>query len=129
MSLKFTVSDFFPSPPDKLYAAWLDSEGHAEMTGAPADCSAHVDGQFQTWGGYIQGRNLELETGRRILQSWRTTQFTEEDEDSVLEVLFEDEDGGTKLTVHHSNLPAHGMEYYEGWKEHYFSPMQEHFSH
>jgi uncharacterized protein YndB with AHSA1/START domain len=72
--------------------------------------------------------NLELEPGRRILQSWRTDEFSPEEADSRLEVLLEPEGDGTQLTLRHTQLPEHGQQYEDGWRENYFEPMSEYYS-
>ena len=127
MSVEFVVSDVIPAAPEKVYTAWLDSEEHAFMTGDTARVSAVVGEAFEAWGGYIQGRNLELEPGKRILQSWRTSEFEDSEPDSLLEIEFTPEGSGTKVIIRHSNLPANGMQYQQGWVDSYFTPMKEYF--
>ncbi len=127
MPFDFTVSAEIPAAPDAVYEAWLDSDGHSQMTGSPAHASAEVGGRFDAWNGYISGRNLELEPGRRIVQSWRTTQFGEDDPDSQIEVTFEAIDGGTRVTLVHTHVPDGHDGYRTGWHSHYFEPMQKHF--
>jgi len=128
MALEFTVSDLIPAPPQAVYDAWLDSASHSAMTGgSPAKASPEVGGEFSAWDGYLWGRNLALEPGRRILQSWRTTEFEKSDPDSLLEVLFEDAEGGTRITIHHSNLSDAGEKYREGWVDAYLDPMKAYF--
>ena len=128
MSLSFEISTTLPVPPQRVYDAWLNSQSHTDMTGSGAIVSDEPGGSFQAWDGYIEGKNLELEPGHRILQAWRTVEFTDNEPDSRLELIFEAVDGGTLLTLLHSNLPAHGMQYKDGWRENYFEPMQAHFS-
>jgi activator of HSP90 ATPase len=128
MSIAFEVSEVFPAPQEVLYSAWLSSEEHSQMTGSLAIVSANVGDSFEAWDGYIQGKNLELERPSRILQSWRTTEFEESDEDSLLEIMFEKDGSGTKITIRHSALPEHGMQYQQGWIDSYFSPMKEYFA-
>jgi len=128
MSSDFVVTTKLAKPPQILYDAWLDSDEHSQMTGSPAKVSAEKGGHFNAWGGYIWGENLELETGKRIVQSWRTSEFTDDEEDSRIEVLFEASDsGGTKITLKHTNLPDHGAQYEQGWQESYFDPMKLYF--
>jgi hypothetical protein len=80
-------------------------------------------------GGYISGRNLELIPGERIVRSWRTTKFTDEHGGSVISVTLEEVDGGTLLTLMHSNVPDEQTSYEQGgWQEYYFEPMREYFS-
>lgn len=127
MSIQFEVIAQIPGLPERLYHAWLDSAEHSAMTGSPAEVSNEVGTAFSAWDGYISGVNLALEPGRRIEQSWRTTEFTPDDEDSILEVIFEPDGEQTQITLRHSNLPAHGLQYQQGWVEAYFEPMQSYF--
>ena len=117
----------FATTPEELYKAWLDSEQHSAMTGGEAECSDQVGADFTTWDGYITGKNLELEPNKRILQNWRTVEFNEEDEDSILEVLFESKEGGTELKLIHTHIPEGQTQYEQGWIDSYFSPMREYF--
>ena len=125
--MEFETSAVIPATPDQVYAAWLDSDGHSKMTGSPARASAAVGGGFEAWEGYIRGRNLELEPGRRIVQAWRTSNFEDADPDSRLEVILEPAEGGIRVRLRHTNLPAHGSRYETGWVSHYFEPMRRHF--
>ena len=128
MGYDFEVSDILPGSPDDIYAAWMSSEGHSAMTGAEAHVDPRVGGDFDAWDGYITGRTLALEPGRRIVQSWRTSEFTEEHDDSQIEVLLAPEGEGTRVTIRHTNVPD-GQTGYEqgGWQESYFDPMRGNF--
>jgi uncharacterized protein YndB with AHSA1/START domain len=65
-----------PAKPADVFAAWLDSVAHGAMTGrGRAKIDPRVGGAHTAWNGYIQGETLELEPGRRIVQSWRTSEF------------------------------------------------------
>ncbi len=127
MALEFEISTDIPSKPDEVYKAWLDSKGHSKMTGSKAKVSNKVGGSFEAWDGYISGTNLELKPGKKIVQSWRTSEFDDSEEDSHLEITLAPAKGGTKLILHHSNLPAHGEQYRQGWIDSYFEPMKEYF--
>lgn len=125
--MEFEISDSFPVPPQVVYDTWLDSEGHAAITGSPATASAEVGGEFTAHDGYINGKNLELVPGKLIRQSWRTQQFADSDPDSELEITLESQGSGTWLTLKHTNLSDDGDHYKTGWVEHYFEPMKTHF--
>lgn len=127
MDIEFEVSDVIPAPPEVLFTAWLDSETHAKMTESPAAVSNQLGESFEAGDGYIQGKNLELQFPTRILQSWRTSEFKESDKDSVLEILFAPEGAGTRITIRHSLLPEHGMQYKQGWIDYYLMPMKRYF--
>jgi activator of HSP90 ATPase len=125
----FEVSDVLPGTPDAIYAAWMSSAGHSAMTGAEAHVDPRVGGDFDAWDGYITGRTLALEPGRRIVQSWRTSEFTDEHGDSQIEVLLELAEEGTTVTIRHTTVPDDQLGYEQGgWQESYFDPMREYFS-
>jgi activator of HSP90 ATPase len=128
MSIEFEVSEVIPASQGAVYAAWLNSDEHSMMTGSPASVSSEVGGEFDAWDGYIRGKNLELELPGRILQLWRTSEFADSEKDSLLEILLEPEGDGTRVTIRHSKLPDHGMQYRQGWRDAYFTPMKEYFA-
>ena len=128
MTIEFEVSGHLLATPQQVYDAWLESEGHTAMTGGKAECSDAVGGEFTAWDGYISGRNVALESGSRIVQSWRTTQFADDELDSQIELLFEGSDGGTRVTLSHTNVPDGGEHYQSGWQSHYLEPMADYFA-
>jgi activator of HSP90 ATPase len=128
MPFAFTLIETIPASPRQIYDAWLDSDGHTAMTGSPAQAAPLEGAAFTAWDHYISGRNLALQPDRRIVQSWRTTRFTLADADSQIEVLLEQAAGGTRLTLHHTNVPEGHTGYQDGgWQDHYFEPMKRYF--
>jgi activator of HSP90 ATPase len=125
----FQVSDTIPASPRRIYDAWLSSVDHALMTGSEvADITPDLGATFDVWDGYISGHTLELVPGRLIVQSWRTTQFTDDEADSQISVTFESEGSATRVTVLHQNVPDEHKGYENGgWQEHYFEPMKRFF--
>src|SRR5262249_37557215 len=108
--------------------AWLDSAEHSAFTGGQATVDPTVGGRHTAWDGYIEGVNLELEHGRRIVQSWRSEDFPDDADDSRVEVRFEGADGGTRVTIVHTEIPeGQGEDYRRGWLDHYFAPMAQYF--
>ena len=128
MKNEFTLVVTINSKAEKFYEAYLSSEGHTALTGSPARVDGTVDGDFTAWDGYIQGMFLELEKNKRIVQAWRTAEFPEDAEDSIVEILLEEDHGKTKLTLKHTNIPKGQMDNYKtGWEDFYFKPMREYF--
>lgn len=128
MKLNFEVSEEIRASPQQVYDAWLNSDQHSAMTGGEAIVSDLVGDSFTAWDGYIEGKNVELIPCSRIVQHWRTSEFENSDEDSLLEIEFKARNGNTILTIRHSNLPEHGIQYKMGWVENYFDPMKAYFS-
>jgi hypothetical protein len=91
--------------------------------------SEEVGAEVSAWDGYITGRNLELVPGERIMQSWRTSEFDDAHEDSIVTILLQETDDGTLLTLEHSNVPDAQRSYEEGgWQSNYFEPMIAYFA-
>ena len=117
------VSGEIPTTPEMAYEAFVDPELHAAMTGAAA--TSETTGEFTAWDGYITGRTLEAHPGRRLVQAWRTSQFPEDAADSVLEIRFQASPGGTRVTFDHREIPeGQGVNYQQGWVDHYLVPMR-----
>ncbi|MDP3970895.1 MAG: SRPBCC domain-containing protein [bacterium] len=121
---KITISAI----PEQIYSAWLSSDGHSKMTGATAEISDKIGDIFTAWDGYIAGENLELIKNKKIVQSWRTSEFADDDLDSKLTITLKEVNGGTELTLEHSDTPPDQEDAYRsGWQENYFDPMQDFF--
>ncbi len=122
------VSSTLPTDPARIYQAWLDSGLHSAFTGGKAQIDPRVGGRFTTWDGYIEGTTLELEPNRRIVQSWKSSDFPQYSGFSRIEVILTPLNGATELTVIHTDIPEGlGDKFRQGWKEHYFDPMQRYF--
>ncbi|TNE45962.1 MAG: hypothetical protein EP343_25430 [Deltaproteobacteria bacterium] len=124
------VTGVVPAQPNDVYQGFLSSEIHSAMTGGAAEIeSTETGGSFKAWGGYIQGSHIALESGKRIVQHWRTLDFADTDQDSRLEILLKPVEAGTHVTIQHSNIPeGQGKNYETGWQERYLTPMQTYFS-
>lgn len=123
------VSAVLPASAERIYAAWLDSKEHSKMTGGTAVVDPAVGGEHSAWDGYITGLNVELEPARRIVQTWRTTDFPLGSGDSRLEVHLREAEGGTEVTLIHGQIPeGQGAKYEEGWQSHYLAPMRKYFA-
>lgn len=122
-------SEFFPGVKAlRIYDAFLNGKQHTAMTGAKATAGSKVGDAFTAWDGYILGKNLELDPGKRILQEWQTTEWPEGAPASLLEWTFIEKDDGTEVKMAHSKVPASQAESYrQGWIDYYWTPMKEYF--
>ena len=128
MKKSFTLTAKIPASPKEVYEAWLDSDAHSAMTGGSPTIMSNEEGKpFAAHNAYLWGKNLELVPNKKIVQTWRTTGFKSTDEDSQIEVLLEEDQEGTLLTLKHSNVPEQEIHVEEGWVSHYFEPMTSYF--
>jgi len=133
MSLRFgkiKQTEFIPdAKPAQVYRAFLNARTHTEFTGSKATGTGRVGSRFTAWDGYITGRNLQLKSGKKIVQEWRTTEFPDAYPDSRLELTFKAKKGGTEIVMTHSKVPAtQTSSYREGWISSYWDPLREYFS-
>jgi uncharacterized protein YndB with AHSA1/START domain len=114
--------------PKAVFDAWLSSDGHAAMTGGAAEVDAREGGRFTAWDGYIEGETRKIEKNKRVVQTWRTAEFSPRTPDSRIEVQFRALKGKTQVVLKHTKLKkGDGAKYTTGWYEHYLEPMQRHF--
>ncbi|MFP6685978.1 MAG: SRPBCC domain-containing protein, partial [Polyangiaceae bacterium] len=115
--------------PTEVYEHWMSSEGHAAMTGGGAQVEARVGGRFTAWHGYIEGVTKKLERKRRIVQTWRTTDFSRRTPDSRIDVELRAHKGQTQILLRHTKLKrGDGAKYTEGWYTFYLQPMIAYFA-
>jgi activator of HSP90 ATPase len=123
-----TQKELILAKPIQVYNALVDAEKHTEFTGSQATSNPKVGGKFTAWEGYIFGKHLKLEKGKRIVQEWKTTEWPEGYPPSIVEFTLKPTRNGTELTMVHSNVPAEQADSYrEGWTEYYWKPLQQYF--
>ena len=67
----------FPATPHEVYELLMDSGKHARFIGAKARISRNINGAISAYDGYIDGKNLELVPDKKIIQSWRGSDWPE----------------------------------------------------
>jgi len=114
----------FGAGPEDVYDALMDSKKHAKFTGAKATISRKVGGSFSVWDGYAEGTNIELVPGKKIVQSWRASDWPA-DVFSTVRFEFSKFKGGTKMTFTQTGIPEDFVgDIRQGWKDFYWAPMK-----
>lgn len=117
------------STPEKVYSTLLSSKGHSDFTGSPAKVSARTNAKFSAWDGYISGKNIELQKGKKIVQEWQTTGWPDGYGPSIIKISLKKSGTGTELTMIQEKVPASQVEQYTtGWYKSYWDPLKEYFS-
>ncbi len=115
----------FDAPPHEVFEALLDSKKHAAFTGDRAKIDRRVGGSFSVFGGYATGKTIRLEKDKVIVQSWRTTEFAEDEPDSKVMFHLSRKGRGTRLIFVHSDVPDDRAEdFKQGWIEFYWTPLK-----
>jgi uncharacterized protein YndB with AHSA1/START domain len=110
--------------PAEVFEMLMDSRKHARFTGGSASISRRVGGKVRAYDGYAAGVNLELVADRKIVQTWRASDWPEGVESTVTYLLTKVK-GGTKLRFTHAGVPDdQAGAIREGWREYYWTPLK-----
>lgn len=112
----------------EVYAALTQAEIFGDMSGAPAEISDQDGGEFSLFGGYIEGRNVELVKNTRMVQAWRSKTW-QAGIYSIVLFTFAEVDGKTLLKLVHSGFPVDQKPHLEqGWRQNYWNNLSEKFT-
>jgi activator of HSP90 ATPase len=115
----------FTAAPSRIYEALLDDTQFAKMTGG---MTTHIDrspgGAFALFDNHITGRNVELKPNARIVQAWRSEDWTPGIY-SIARFELSAHGSGTKLVFDHTGFPiGQARHLAAGWKEHYWDALR-----
>ena len=122
----FQQKVIFKASPEDVYKALMDSKTHSAFIGSKAVIGKKVGDQFSAYEGYITGENIELVPGKKIAQTWKTTDEGWPGEHfSTIEFIFKKTKEGTELQFTHTDIPATvKADYAQGWEDYYWQPMK-----
>ena len=114
----------FNAQPHDVYELLMDSRKHAQFTGAGARISRMIGGKVSAYDGYATGVNVELVPDRRIVQTWRGSDW-QSGHYSKTTFALRKVKTGTRLEFTQTEVPAEQYENISrGWVEFYWTPMQ-----
>jgi len=114
----------FRVPPRVLFEMYLDSKKHSQSTGQPARISRRAGGRFTAFKGALEGKNLLIVPGKRIVQLWRSTHWKKGDW-SVLVLTFRPVAGGAPIDLVHVGVPPYDHKgVRKGWPNYYWRPWK-----
>ncbi len=109
--------------PEVVFAALTNPATIQLWTGETAEMSTEVNSEFQLWSGNITGKNLEFETGKKIVQEWY---FGEQQESSIVTIILHEHKKGTSAELRHTNIPDEDYaDIVDGWNNMYFADLMD----
>ncbi len=115
-----------PAAPEDVYLALTNPVSIEIWTGEQAEMAAIPGSDFSLWEGSIQGKNLEFEEGKKIVQQWY---FGEQAQDSIVTIKLHPDKHGTSAELKHTNIPDEDYnDIVEGWNTAFFGSLEEFFS-
>jgi activator of HSP90 ATPase len=114
----------FGASPMTIYQLLMDSKKHGAFTGVKASIDKRVGGKFAAYG-CLNGINVELKPGKRIVQAWREHSFPEGVYSIVTFELKPVRGGCTELTFTQYGVPTvHYAHINAGWREQYWEKIK-----
>jgi activator of HSP90 ATPase len=114
----------FPALPQRIFHLLLDSQEFAAITGMAATIDPNPGGAFKTFGGLIEGRNIEIIADSRIVQAWRPASW-DPGIYSIVHFELKPSTNGTSLTLDHTGFPEGDFDHLdEGWHMRYWEPLK-----
>lgn len=110
--------------PQHIFDVLLDAKQFAAFAGLPAEIDPRPGGTFKTFGGLIEGRNVELISAQRIVQAWRPASW-DAGLYSIIHFELKPEEAGTLLILDHTGFPEGDYDHLLfGWNTRYWGPLK-----
>src|SRR6201995_1171923 len=119
--------------PRAVYEVLTDGQKFAAATGMPAELSDRVGEAFSLFGGRVEGRQIELVPGERVVQAWRFgsahSDAWEPGVYSIVGFTFSPAGDATRFGTDHEGIPpkCHGH-IQSGYPSFYQGPLARYFS-
>lgn len=122
-----------PANPEQIYRVLTNGELFAAATEQPAQVGDREGETFSLFSGRIEGRQIELVPGERVVQAWRFGRAHPDEWApgvySVVRFTFRPEDGATRFVVDHEAVPQEYEEHVRGgYPMFYAGPLARYFA-
>lgn len=118
----------FDAPPHRVFHVLVDSKEFAAMTGLDATIDPAAGGAFKTFGGIIEGRNIEIIPDQRLVQAWRPA-YWDAGVYSMVHFELKAAGAGTALVLDHTGFPAGDFDHLDpGWHTRYWNPLKKYLA-
>ena len=118
----------FRASPQRLFDLLLDSKLFATFTGMPAEIDRKPGGFFKTFGGLIEGRNVEIVPSQRIVQAWRPSHW-DPGVYSIVRFELKPQGSDTVIILDHIGFPEGKYDSLNaGWPLRYWEPLRKYLS-
>jgi activator of HSP90 ATPase len=119
--------------PQAVYDVLTDGGKFAAATGMPAELGNREGETFALFGGRVEGRQIELVPGRRIVQAWRFGAAHPTPWDagvySIVRFTLSGQQDGTRFVIDHAGVPLEWHDHISsGYPTFYHQPLERYFA-
>jgi uncharacterized protein YndB with AHSA1/START domain len=121
------------APPQRVFELLTSGNLFGAATGMPAELTAREGDSFSAFGGRIEGRQIELVPGERVVQAWRFGSAHpspwEPGVYSTVRFALAPAGDGTRLVIDHTGIPGEWIEHISsGYPAFYQEPIVKYFA-
>lgn len=121
------------APPQQVFELLTSGILFGTATGMPAEITDREGDAFSVFGGRVEGRQIELVPGQRVVQAWRFgaahPSAWEPGVYSTVRFTLEPAGEGTRLVIDHTGIPAEWIEHLSlGYPTFYRDPIANFFA-
>jgi activator of HSP90 ATPase len=110
-----------------LFEMYTNADKHQQVTGASALITDRLGQPFNLYGGFCFGENIDLIKNKLIIQSWRTSDWPDSVDDSIVVIRLVEEGDDTHVYLTHTGLPVTMVDSLrQGWNDFYWSKWRSH---
>ena len=109
--------------PEEVFAALTNPATIQLWSGDPAIMSTEPGSEFSLWEGNIEGKNIEFEKDKKIVQQWY---FGDQEQESIVTIKLFPDRNKTSLELKHTNIPDDDYDnIVDGWNNVYIGSLIE----
>jgi activator of HSP90 ATPase len=121
------------APPQQVFELRTNGTLFSAATGQPAEITDREGDSLSLFGGRVEGRQVELVRGQRVVQAWRFgaehLSPWEPGVYSTVRFTLEPASDGTRLVIDHTGIPAEWIEHISGgYPAFYQDPISKFFA-
>jgi uncharacterized protein YndB with AHSA1/START domain len=121
------------APPQRVFELLTTGSLFSAATGMPADITDREGDSFSAFGGRIEGRQVDLGPGQRVVQAWRFRRAHPSawapGVYSIVRFALEPDGDATRLVIDHTALPTEWVEHIaSGYAAFYGDPIARFFA-
>jgi activator of HSP90 ATPase len=119
--------------PAQIYEFLTNGEIFTAATEMPAQVSDREGDRFSLFGGRVEGRQIELVPGERVVQAWRFGSAHPDTWEpgvySIVRFTLQPESDGTRFVIDHDGIPPEWQDHIQtGYPTFYEGPLTRYFA-